>query len=123
MPASAIVSSDCFHASINWRYGPERSLMELWTGILSTTDHTRPAASISPLRLSTSCSGHASPLYLSCKAVTIPLAPVCLIWSSEIGSCGPNHRHVSFIIVDHWRHSSHQHCYPQRGNVRRYQAE
>src|SRR5437762_10796674 len=28
----------------------------------------------------------------------MPVAPACLAFSSETGSCGPNQRHVSFIL-------------------------
>src|SRR5579872_3979441 len=72
--------------------------MDSWTGMLSTTDHTRPAASISSLRRKTSSRGHASPEYMWCKALTIPVVPACLASSRLTGSFGPYHRQVSFMF-------------------------
>ncbi len=62
--------------------------------MLSTTDHTRPAASIAALRSAIASAGHACPLGISCSAVTIPVAPVWRTWANVIGSRGPNHRQV-----------------------------
>src|SRR5450631_3638862 len=68
--------------------------MSSCTGTLSTTDQVSPQASISFFRSAMACTVHTCPLGTSCSAVTIPVAPVCLISANVIGSLGPNHRHV-----------------------------
>jgi len=64
--------------------------------MLSTTDQTRPAASISALCSRTASSGRAVPAG-SGSALTMPCAPACLAWSSVTRSLGPNQRRVSII--------------------------
>src|SRR5664280_273757 len=71
--------------------------MSSCTGTLSTTDQLRADASISSLRCATACAVHGCPLGTSCRAVTTPVAPVCLMSAKVIGSLGPNHRQVCSI--------------------------
>src|SRR5450631_3989588 len=73
--------------------------MSSCTGTLSTTDQLRADASISSLRSTMAAAVHGCPLGISCRAVTIPVAPVCLMSAKVIGSLGPNHRHVCSIAL------------------------
>src|SRR5690606_7940157 len=56
--------------------------------------HVSPAASIIAFRSSISSSGHTSPWGIWWRAVTMPVAPACLISCNETVSAGPYHRHA-----------------------------
>src|SRR5208282_2890887 len=67
-------------------------LMSSVTGMLSTTDHSIPAAWISAFLRSISSTDQATPLGRWCRAVTIPLAPACRACVRGTESLGPNQR-------------------------------
>src|SRR5665647_64564 len=97
MPFAARLRRLSWYAAIHRsRNGPPR-LMSSCTGTLSTTDQLRPDASTSSLRSAIASAVHGSPLGTSCRAVTTPVAPVCLMSARVIGSFGPYHRHVCSI--------------------------
>src|SRR5450756_638121 len=76
--------------------------MSSCTGTLSTTVHFSPEASISVFRSAMSCAAHTCPFGTSCSAVTIPVAPVCLMSAKVMGSLGPNHRQVCSMNCLPW---------------------
>src|SRR5665648_842962 len=79
MPFAARLRRLSWYAAIHRsRNGPPR-LMSSCTGTLSTTDQLRPDASTSSLRSAIASAVHGSPLGTSCRAVTTPVAPVCLM--------------------------------------------
>src|SRR3712207_3813898 len=91
-PAAASLLSVSAQAATCSRHGPAHVLIASLTGMLSTTAHVSPAASISALRRAISSSGQASPIGMWCSAVTTPRAPVWRTADSVIGSPGPNQR-------------------------------
>src|SRR5665647_60548 len=111
MPFAARLRRLSWYAAIHRsRNGPPR-LMSSCTGTLSTTDQLRPDASTSSLRSAMASAVHGSPLGTSCRAVTTPVAPVCLMSARVIGSFGPYHRHVCSIqcLLSPSRLSKHLH--------------
>src|SRR5450759_2678981 len=94
MPLAARLRRLCWYAWIQWSRRRPPRLMSSCTGTLSTTDHVSPEASISSLRSAMASAVHTCPFGISCSAVTIPVAPVCLMSARVIGSLGPNHLQV-----------------------------
>src|SRR5450759_1206711 len=102
MPLAARLRRLCWYAWIQWSRRRPPRLMSSCTGTLSTTDHVSPEASISSLRSAMASAVHTCPFGISCSAVTIPVAPVCLMSANVIGSLGPNHRHVCSMNCLPW---------------------